>query len=353
MLNIRPAFCIAVLMATIGALRASDAYQWSVQYLIDNSQSVFGRTQRVWPRQNRGLALSPDGKYLYAGYLHSFDGGGEVRRIQVGAASYEVATEAVLPGIAAKAIATDDKGRVYLCGGGASILVYNAALDERLLSIAAGTCEGVAVARENGKLVLYSSDRQTATVRRWELTESNAGITSAKLAGLGGTGIMKVEGATDLRGIRVDGKGRLFVADLKGGKVFRIEPQGSAVSSVSVQSPIDLAISGERILVTGWSSRLITVMDLDLKIIGNLNVPWEELELSPLGNNHQGALSGIAILPGKGFFVANEGGQTANQKSTYGEPDGSSAIVNDKLWRDANADDNEPILRGLEVTQSP
>lgn len=352
MLKIRPALCIAVLMTSFGALRASDAYQWSVQYLIDNSQSVFGRPQNVWPRQNRGLALSPDGKYLYAGYLHSFGGGGEVRRIQVGAPNYQLATEMVLPGVMAKAIATDDKGRVYLCGG-SSVFVYNAALDERLLSIQAGFCEGVAVAREAGKLILYTTDRQTATVRRWELAESNAGLASAKLAGLGGTGMMKVEGATDLRGIRVDSKGRLFVADLKGGKVFRIEPQGSAVTSVSVQSPIDLAISGERLLVTGWSSRAITVMDLDLKIIGNLNAPWEELELSPLGNNHTGALAGIAVLPGKGFFVANEGGQTASQKSTYGEPDGSSGIVNDKLWQDAVADDNEPILRGLEVTPAP
>src|SRR6266853_5156778 len=51
---------------------AGDAYKWSVQYLIDNSRTVFGRPQKVSPRHNRGLAISPDGKYLYAGYHHSF-----------------------------------------------------------------------------------------------------------------------------------------------------------------------------------------------------------------------------------------------------------------------------------------
>ncbi|MEI9892452.1 MAG: hypothetical protein WDN28_00620 [Chthoniobacter sp.] len=62
---------------------AGDAYKWSVQYLIDNSRTIFGRPQKVSPRHNRGLAISPDGKYLYAGYHHSFNNSGEVRRIRV------------------------------------------------------------------------------------------------------------------------------------------------------------------------------------------------------------------------------------------------------------------------------
>ena len=34
---------------------AGDAYKWTVQYLVDNSRTVFGRTQKVSPRHNRGL----------------------------------------------------------------------------------------------------------------------------------------------------------------------------------------------------------------------------------------------------------------------------------------------------------
>jgi len=42
--------------------------QWSVHYLIDQSQTVFGASQFDSPRDVRGLALAPDGRYLYAGY---------------------------------------------------------------------------------------------------------------------------------------------------------------------------------------------------------------------------------------------------------------------------------------------
>src|ERR1700709_139959 len=86
---------------------AGDRYKWSVQYIIDNSRTIFGRPQKVSPRHNRGLALSPDFKYLYAGYHHSFNGAGEIRRIRVDVADYDRATEALLPGVLAKSIATD------------------------------------------------------------------------------------------------------------------------------------------------------------------------------------------------------------------------------------------------------
>jgi hypothetical protein len=116
---------------------------------------------------------------------------------------------------------------------------------------------------------------------------------------------------------------------------------------------MDVAIDGKRVLVTRWQERAITVLDDELNVLGNLNVPWEELELSPFGNNKQGALSGIVMVPGKGFFVSNEAGQTANQKSTYGRIDTHSDLIDGKLFRDVFQDDNEPILRATEVTTAP
>jgi hypothetical protein len=64
-------------------------------------------------------------------------------------------------------------------------------------------------------------------------------------------------------------------------------------------------------------------------------------------------LSGIVVVPGKGFFVANEAGQTANQRSTYGRIDEHSDFVNGKMYRDVFEDDNEPILRATEVETAP
>ena len=350
--SLRLLACAAWLVVTAPVVLAGDAYKWSVQYLADNSRTVFGRSQKVSPRHNRGLAISPDAKYLYAGYHHSFGNTGEVRRIRIDAADYDRATEAILPGVLAKALATDDKGRVYICDS-AGVLVYDAELEQRQLRIPTTVCEGVATAREGGQLVLYCTDREEGTISRYVMQESGANVSAATLSGFDGSGVLKVPGAFDLRGLKLDSSGRIWVADLKGNKVFRISPDGKDVKSVAVPLAMDVAIDKERILVSRSTDRTISVLDLEVNLLGTLNVPWEELELSPLGNNRNGALGGIVVVPGKGFFVTNEAGQTANQRSTYGRIDDHSDFVNGKMYRDVFADDNEPILRATEVETAP
>src|ERR1700744_5256642 len=100
------ALCVLTTAATASA---GDAFKWSVQYLIDNSRTVFGHSQKASPRHNRGLAISPDGKYLYTGYNHSYNNNGEVRRIALDSNDFDRASDIVLPGPMGKAIATDDK----------------------------------------------------------------------------------------------------------------------------------------------------------------------------------------------------------------------------------------------------
>jgi hypothetical protein len=331
---------------------AGDAYRWAVQYLIDDSRTVFGHSQKTSPRHNRGLAVSPDFKYLYAGYHHSHNNSGEVRRIRIDSADYDRATEALLPGVLGKAITTDDKGRVYICDN-ACIYIYDALLERKMLRIPTTVCEGIATAREGGQLALYGADRQDGTISRWVLQENGSDITDAQLSGFGGNGVMKIPGAYDLRGMKIDPKGNFWVCDLKGNKVFRVSRDGKDIKSVAVNLPMDVAMDGQRIFVTRSTERAITVLDDEMNVIGSLNVPWEELELSPVGNNHYGSLSGIVVVPGKGFFVANEAGQTANQRSTYGRIDDHSDFVNGKLYRDIFEADNEPILRATEVEIAP
>lgn len=342
---------LAILVAFTASSLGADAYKWSVQYLIDNSQSVFGNPQKKLPRRNRGLALSPDGHYLYAGYIHSHDGQGEVRKIAVESQEYEVATESVVSGPTGKAIATDDKGRVYMSDR-SGVLIYDADLEQELDHVKVGACEGIALAREGGRLLMFTSDRERGNITRWAIAEDGDVLGEIKPSGFDGSGVFHVPGSRSLRGLKVDTTGNIWVCDYEAGMVFRVRKDGKDVKSIEIGTPVDLAFDGNRVFVTRGLERTITVLDRDLVVIGNLNVPWEELELSTVGNNQTGALCGIVTVPGKGFYVANEGGQTANQQSTYGEADDFAELVGEKVIRDAKNDDNEPILKATAVSSA-
>jgi hypothetical protein len=207
----------------------------------------------------------------------------------------------------------------------------------------------VATAREGGELALYATGRETGSLLRWVVYERGAGIAGLELKGFAGDGRFTIPGAVDLRGVKADGKGNLWVCDLKGNRVFKVSIATRQIASVAVDAPMDLALDRGRVFVTRSRERAITVLDESLNLLGSLAIPWEELELSPFGNNHFGALAGIVALPGQGFFVANEAGQTAGQHSIYGRTDEHTDIVNGKTWRDAFGDDSEPILRASGV----
>jgi DNA-binding beta-propeller fold protein YncE len=344
-----------------GYSAAPQAYKWSVQYLIDNSQSVFGRSQAVYPRANRAIAISPDGNFLYAAYIQSFTNGpalrprdsrmtptGEVRKIDLRIPDYEDATKAVLPYHRAKALAVDDKGRVYLAEGD-SIEVYDADLRNPLLTIPMEDCNGVTVTREGGDTVLYATERDACELHRF-IIDTRFGGGQATPAGLSGNGIAKIRGARSLRGAAVDPHGKIWMADPEAGMVFRVDAASGRQDSAAVRDAFAIGFYDDTALVARNVDRQIALVSLDMVVTGNLSVPWEELELSPYGNDHDGALTGIAVMPnGKGFYLANEHGQTANQKSTYGRTDQSSEVIGGKLYTDAYGDDNEPILRAVPV----
>ena len=239
----RSRFALVFLVVLAGAVparsAAPQAYKWSVQYLIDNSQSVLGHSQQVYPRGNRALAISPDGNFLYSGYNQSFSSGvaltakesrmtntGEVRKIDLRIPDYVDATKAILPYHRPKAITVDDQNRVYLADG-KFIDVYDGDLEKLLLSIPMEDCNGVAVAHEGGDTVLYATEREKGELHRFLIdTRLVSGGCKATPAGLGGNGIVTIQGARSLRGVTLDPKGRIWMADEEGNKVFRVDANG-------------------------------------------------------------------------------------------------------------------------------
>ena len=342
---------MAIVLIGISSLLAGDTYKWTVQYLIDNSQAVYGQSQKAWPRRNRGLAMSPDGRFLYAGYHHGGNGQGEVRKLMVGIPDdYVRATTRVLVGPLGKAIATDDKGRVFIANEG-EILVYDDNLSQVQLSIQTALCEGIAVAREGNELILFAVERQIGRISSWVLEEKGGAIANATLRpAFGEGGEVFLKSSSSLRGTELDAQGRLWVTDFEAGRLYRISKDGKTIDQVDVDHPMDIGFDGGRAFVTRGTDRVIAVFEADtMKLLGNLAVPWDELELSPGGNARKSSLSGIVTVPGKGFFVSNESGQTKDQKSTYGRADAQTDLIDGKLYRDAFMDDNDPILQALVI----
>ncbi len=341
---------------------------WSVAYLIDNSETVLGLNQSVDPRDNRGLALSPDGKFLYAGYNNSVGSGGEVRRIDLDALAkdssgaylannnYTTATLTRLVGPRGKAIATDDLGRVYVAAS-SQITVYSADLSTVLGSIPVAEADGVSVVRNGSSLLAYTSKRgnvSTTTaglVQSWSLTETGPNITGASLnTTFNGTGQITFTGPSaygnGLRGVEVDPvTGNVWVASVGdttidpeplGGQVFTYLPDGSSLfSPITLDQAFDIGFDGDQVLITQRKSPRISIFDRltgSFTSLFTISAIAAGLELDPDGQSVSGAFAGIAVIPGVGVYVANEGGQTADEKSIYGPtPD---------LLRD----DNDPIL---------
>jgi len=318
---------------------------------------VLGHDQVITPRANRGLALNADATLLYAGYnfrsthpeVRCID---VVRDIAGDPKDYTVATLARLPDHYGKDIAVDDVGRVYLAEGDV-ISVYDALLTTQLHTIdtSAYRSDGVAVVREGSALALYSTSRGLAgdqELRRYALTESGGGITAHALAGLGGSGMLAIPGSQDLRGCEVDALGRVWIADIDADAVYRVNTD-LTIDSVAVTTPIDVGVDDGQVFVTQYWERTLSVVDADtLGITHVLTPPWAALALDPDGDpSHEyleAALTGIAVVPGMTFYVANQGGQTAYNKSTYGVMDANSGEEGGVLYMDVLFDDNEPIL---------
>ncbi len=270
---------------------------------------------------------------------------GELRKIDATVDDYTEATVAVLPDVCPKALAVDREGRVYAANGNA-IAIYDPDLTTELYSIPTHTCEGVAVVNSDTGVTVYGTERHRNSLVRWEIACNQTQIREAKQAGFeNGTGEIVIPGAKSVRGVAVDGKGRIWMADLEGNQLFRVEPTGKDLKVLQINSPCAIAFDGPKVYVTRWREREVTVLDDEMNVIGSLAVPWADLELAPLGNRHNGALSGIAVIPGQGFFVSNEYGQTAGQRSTYGRIDNASNVINGKLYTDTKDDDNDPIFR--------
>jgi hypothetical protein len=160
----------------------------------------------------------------------------------------------------------------------------------------------------------------------------------------GGSGTVAV--GIGPRSVEVDSEGRIWVTAKDSNKLYRVSTDGLTVDSVTVGSPQDVAFDGDTVLVTRYTGRSIAQYDADtlLSVGADITVPWTALMLDPDGQSGGGALSGLVVIPGQGFYVTNETGQTADEHSTYGRDDAQSGWIGETYYTDMTHDDNDPIL---------
>lgn len=343
--------------------------QWAVQNIVDNDDAPFGIGQGPGagePRSVRGLALSPDGQYLYLGYNQHK----QIRKIDLSVgdpadscaviAEVHFGTSCLAGGYTGtcqpdaldnpKALATDDTGRVWATRS-SEIQVFDADLTVLLLSITGfSATNGVHVARRDASsFYVYAADRGLDEVYRMivdETTISGGGsVTRASVLdpAFDSDGIVNVgldsAGASsdDLRGLASDADGNVWAGE-NDGTLFLISPDGSTVAKRALAGAFDVAIDGDQVFVS-TSGRTVTVIDrndIDT-VIATLTPPLASFLLEPA----VGTATGVDLLSANAVFVAIEGGSSAPQgsESSFSDVDCSGPDPNPVA-----DDDNDQVL---------
>jgi uncharacterized delta-60 repeat protein len=322
---------------------------WSVAHIVDVDDVIFGINQDTAPRDNRGLALSHNKRFLFLGY-NTPSNNGIVRKIDLSISdpannhSAVVAQLKLPPGTQpAWDIATDDKGRVYLALG-SKIEIYNSNLTTLLHTISGFTaCQGVAVRRENGAPVIYATDCLDKTLERFVVVDG-AGVTiaSSSKTGLDGDGEVLIVGASRPRGVDIVSNGTAWIADRSRGKIYRVNSAGRTVDSTAIKIPMDIAIDEARgeAYVSQYTRRTLAVLSLSTgKIKRTLAPPAADLNVDLDGKDGSGALCGIDVGSCQRVYVANERGRSLLTGNT---PDSPFSNVGDD--NDETAADTDPVL---------
>jgi len=327
---------------------------WSVAHIVDVDDVIFGIDQgatfKAAPRDNRGLALSPNKRFLYLGYSMSFNKR-LVRKIDLSVSDPANNHNAVVAQLQlpfgsqpARDIATDDRDRVYLALG-TKIEIYNSNLQAPPLHTISGftACEGVAMRRENGALVVYATERLDKTLKRFVLVEgAGETIASSSKTGLDGDGEVLIVGGSRPRGLDIASDGTVWIADFGKNRVYRINAAGKTVDSTGVGSPMDVAIDESRgeVYVSQYTLRTIKVLNLSTgKIKRTLTPPAADLNVDLEGETGLGALCGIDVASCKRVYVANENGRSLLDPLT-----GDSPFSNIGDNNDVKAADTDPVL---------
>ena len=166
-----------------------------------------------------------------------------------------------------KAVATDDRGNVYianrLSGSTASVLrTHNADLTQSATYTATSNFDygGLAWHKSGGTDYLYLSHEANGIIQRFDASDP-LNLTLDTSFGTGGT--FQVAGATNLRGIEVASDGTIFVASRNDHRLYRVSSDLSSTTSTVINRAFDIALYGGKGYVTSYAgtSSMVSVFN--------------------------------------------------------------------------------------------
>ena len=344
--------------------------QFDVIDIIDQSISVgadpLSIPQTTFPRDSRGLAITPDATGAVRGFNTTgttsdpsgyVSDGGQIREIDIFSSGGATGTDKVtnllrsVPTVSGthnvrgKGIEVDDLGRRWyhefdrIFVGDPGNLSGAPLLD---LTITGAKVEGGEFYRAPGLSKYYAVDRANQNVRGFNVLDiAGSGTVATPLLltnfGFGTAGTAAVAGAMSPRNAAVHrpnafSVGNVWVTDPTAGSVFVLNPNtGALLSTIAVPGAFDVAILDDDVLVTTGTNRTIVRIDANNPAGGVLQTidPITPLGaggtqvLDDDGQSGGGALAGIDVDPLNGDFVlvSFEAGQTFGEQSVFGGGD--------------------------------
>jgi len=273
--------CLLAASLLLCSLSSAMATPWPVSTLFEQASGGGAPAPQFFENTTslRALELSPDASALYSGWLH---GPREVWRHDP--VSGAVTATYDMGGVQANAIATDDRGFVYIGEGdygAGAIKVAPSGLDSTVKTFGTKTgteVEGLSIRKvlppgaDLPNYYLYVT-RNDGTVERYDVTDP---ANPTPDASFGTGGVYDVLAGKPLRGIEVAGDGTMFVAQRdsdpgtgdRSGFVYAIPPtlptDPAAIPSYGDIAAMDLALYGDTLYVTTYDGEESMVFLFDV-----------------------------------------------------------------------------------------
>ena len=197
-----------------------------------------------------------------------------------------------------KAIATDDRGNVYVANrlsgtNIASIKTHDSALNE-IASFGTGSTNdfgGIAWHKSGGTNYLYISREGGGAIQRFN-ADDPTNIALDPTFGVAGT--FTVPGATNLRGIEVASDGTIYVASRNDGSLFKVSADLTTTSTLAISRAFDVALFQDKAYVTSYDTDASKISVIDLGTFA-VDEEWTNADIGFLRSGSREGYAGIDI----------------------------------------------------------